>query len=244
MAGTSRTSESDNRAKVAPAASLSGFSSSLKLSNTTASAASLSGFSSSLKLSNTTASSSPRLEKARSSALRLNSVLHGTTGGNESATGIRKHRSVQWDNSMELPSIKSSLTPGPNKRPRISQTSTRLKSFKSFGRPHAEDTAAGPRNATFGDFGRKPVWGRDGRLMNHPTPQNSLERSRQDTMGVKVTGDVNATFGSSAPSPTSNGNSNNNNNSSGNGLAGLPSSLPRTATALESWLMNSTRNGK
>lgn len=202
--------------------------------------AGLTGFSSSLRLSSSAATNSPQLAKARSSALRLNSVLQGSAGGkNDSPAGIRKQRSVQWDHPMELPSIKGS-TPPSSKKPRVAQTSTRLKSFKSFGRPHADDTASGPRNATFGNFGRGPIWGRDGKLANHPTPMNGMQRSHEEMMGVKVTGSVNATFGASALSaPRVSGGAASRN---AGVTTRLPSSLPRTATALESWLMNAGGN--
>jgi len=199
----------------------------------------LSGFSSSLRLSSAQATHTPGLAKARSSALRLNSVLQGTSAGkNDQPAGIRKQRSVQWDHPMELPSIKG-LTPPSSKKPRVAQTSTRLKSFKSFGRPHADDTSSGPRNATFANYGSKHIWGRDGKLANHPMPVNGIERPREDLdMGMKITGTVNATFG--APSSSSAASrlaavSAANRNA---GVSRLPSSLPRTATALESWLMN------
>lgn len=188
------------------------------------------GFSSSLRLTPSQASNSPRLAKARSSALRLNSVLQGNPKGkDEGVSGVRKQRSVQWEHPMELP--KSTMPPSP-KKPRVGETANRLKSFKSFGRPHADDTNSGPRNATFGNFGRQQIWGRDGKLANHPAPMNSLERSRQDLMGGKITGSVNATFGApqTASSRLASANSGNMNR--------LPSTLPRTATALESWLLN------
>ncbi|CAB9516468.1 expressed unknown protein [Seminavis robusta] len=201
------------------------------------------GFSSSLRLTTVQATNSPRLAKARHSALKLNSVLQGTTAGkNADSGGIRKQRSVQWDHPMELPTIKgSSSTPPEPKKARVAQTATRLKSFKSFGRPHAEDSAAGPRNATFGNFGRGPIWGRDGKLANHPMPVNALERQRMDLMGAKVTGSVNATFGSpTSINPPSRLTAAGRSGSSGNMSARLPSSIPRTATALESWLLNAS----
>ena len=198
------------------------------------------GFSSSLRLSASSATGSPALAKARSSALRLNSVLQGGAGGKtESPSGIRKQRSVQFD--MPMPSTSKGMEPSSSKKPRVAQTANRLKSFKSFGRPHAEDSSGGPRNATFGNFGRQQIWGRDGKLANHPMPVNSLEKQRIEQMGEKVTGSVNATFGTpSAPASarlhSGLGLSRGGNNS--NNMTRLPSSLPRTATALESWLMN------
>lgn len=195
------------------------------------------GFSNTLRLTPAAASNSPLLEKARSSALRLNSVLQGNIADrSDNSAGIRKQRSVQWDMPMDLPSIKKTTSPPSPKKPRMAQTQCRLKSFKSFGRPHAEDSNSGPRNATFANYGRKPIWGRDGKLANHPTPMNALEQSRQDLMGVKITGSVNATFGAPAPSPPVRlGTANSTMNK-------LPTSLPRTATALENWLMNAAGN--
>lgn len=200
--------------------------------------AGLTGFSNSLRLTPAAATDSPQLAKARSSALRLNSVLQGNSAGkNDSPAGVRKQRSVQWDHPMELPSIKGS-TPPSSKKPRVAQTSTRLKSFKSFGRPHADDVGSGPRNATFAQFGRKPIWGRDGKLANHPMPENGIQRSHEEMMGVKVTGSVNATFGPQGATPARISGM----TASRNATTRLPSSLPRTATALENWLMNSTGN--
>jgi hypothetical protein len=195
------------------------------------------GFSSSLRLTSSQATNSPRLAKARSSALRLNSVLQGTSPGTgNNANGIRKQRSVQWDHPMEMPSIQGSVPPC-QKKPRMEEAANRLKSFKSFGRPHADDNMSGPRNATFGNFGRQPIWGRDGKLANHPMPENALDRTRQDLqMGEKVTGSVNATFGAtSTPGSRLLAGVSSNRNAS---VARLPSSIPRTATALEMWLLN------
>lgn len=204
------------------------------------------GFSSSLRLSNSTATGSPALSKARSSALRLNSVLQGASAGKtESPAGIRKQRSVQFD--MPMPATSKGMEPSSSKKPRVAQTANRMKSFKSFGRPHAEDSSGGPRNATFGNFGRQQIWGRDGKLANHPMPVNSLEKQRIAQMGEKVTGSVNATFGTPSAPAASRLHA-----AAGLGLSRggntnpvprqLPSTLPRTATALEGWLMNATGN--
>lgn len=127
------------------------------------------------------ASESTRLQKARSSALRLNSVLHGKslTGsasgnnlrGPSDSSGVRTVRSVRWDH-LQAPKLTSALAPNP-KKVRMVQSTNKLKSFKSFGRPHAGDFGSGPRNATFGEYGRPAsagLWGRDGRLSQHPAP--------------------------------------------------------------------------
>jgi len=204
------------------------------------------GFSSSLRLSAASATGSPALAKARSSALRLNTVLQGG-GKSETPAGIRKQRSVQFNTPMPLTASKG-MEPSSSKKPRVAvlETANRLKSFKSFGRPHAEDSSGGPRNATFGNFGRQAIWGRDGKLASHPMPVNSLEKQRIEQMGEKVIGSVNATFGSNSNSSPASarlhtagglGLSRGSNNSSNN-MNRLPSTLPRTATALESWLMN------
>jgi len=211
------------------------------------------GFNSSLRLSKDAATQSPALAKARSSALRLNTVLQ-TGGKTEHPTGVRKNRSVQFDIAMPLAS--KGMEPSLSKKPRVgadegAATANRLKSFKSFGRPHAEDSSGGPRNATFANYGRQQIWGRDGKLANHPMPVNSLEKQRLEQMGEKVTGSVNATFGAPSVSASARLHSAsglglsrdvNNSNNSGAGVTRLPSNLPRTATALESWLMNATGN--
>jgi hypothetical protein len=125
----------------------------------------------------------PRLQKARSSALRLNSVLHhrpasdssaGTT--NNSLFGMRKTRSVLWTTPHAPPKLGTALALSPRKDVHIrAMNVAKLKSFKSFGRAHAGDFAnTGPRNATFAEFddSATPIWGRDGRVAHHPRPRN------------------------------------------------------------------------
>ncbi len=209
----------------------------------------LSGFSSALKLSPDIADSagshqpSHRLQKARSSALKLNSVLQGGVSKPSSNTGLdktRKSRSVQWDNRTDILKVKNSAIPSP-KRQRVADTTARLRSFKSFGRPHAGDFGSGPRNATFGDFGRKPIWGRDGKLANHPAPINPNDQS-QDIFETEARTTRNATFDFQRPPihlssglelDNSRGKKTSNTNR-------VPASIPRTATALEGWLMEKT----
>lgn len=204
---------------------------------------SLSGFSSALNLTTAVTSKSPRLQKAQESAVRLNSVLQGTKSdvptmeGNSLFGKVRKSRSIQWDHHL-VRGISSDFS-SPRKKPRLIPTGDRLRSFKSFGRPHGGDgQTSGPRNATFAAFGRpgEPTWGRDGRLRNHPTP-GATHMSTFDTTVVEKT-KHNASFDLMAAGNTSQA-------ASGSTLLGasmrqsgsVQSSLPRTATALESWLV-------
>jgi len=182
----------------------------------------LASFSSALSLSVAATADSPRLQKARHSALKLNSVLQqGTSGAggplSQSNNKFRKIRSVQWDNSLDMK--KTNPLPPPAKRQRQIQSQAKLRSFKSFGRPHGSDGGRREaRNATFGDFGRSPsgpTWGRDGKLINHPSP-GSLMPSRLSLMALQEDPEQsskNATF--EIP----------------------PKKMKRTATALESWLV-------
>jgi len=182
---------------------------------------SLASFRTALNLLPSTAEQAPQLQKARASALRLNSVLHGKA--KESMTpslGQRKIRSVKWDSPLQLPKLGAALAPSPKKQ-RMAQTAAKLKSFKSFGRPHAGDFGSGPRNATFGEYGRQTFWGRDGRLAQHPMPQQVLPTN--DLAGIQVA-DKNATFDLHLEKPKQH--------------AGRPTaSIPRTATAMENWLL-------
>jgi hypothetical protein len=196
--------------------------------------------------------------KARSSALRLSNVLHGKPDqsdaqmSNAPLSKTRKNRSVQWDHPMQIPSRDASNYPLA-KRQRMSQSSVRLRSTKSFGRPHAE-RGAGPRNATFGDFGSSDhsTWGKDGKLKNHPKP---------DAGGF---GRLSAFHTNNAPSEAQNARFdlssrtkvNRENALSVLGLVGATqqqqttttttnnaAAMPRTATALENWLVNATKGG-
>lgn len=208
---------------------------------------SLSGFSSSLKLSPGVPEGphqpAHRLQKARSSALRLNSVLQGDSGkhnGNSSFDKTRKSRSIQWDHRMDLPKVKSPAIPSP-KRQRVVHTTARLTSFKSFGRPHAGDFGSGPRNASFGDFGRGPIWGRDGKLANHPSPMRPADDQTQDILTSTTKTSKNATFDfQKPPIHLSSGLDLGTGKKSQASMNRVPSSIPRTATALEGWLMKKT----
>ena len=208
-----------------------------------AASASLSGFSSALNISSSVPEGphqpAHRLQKARSSALKLNSVLQGDGKQNGSALDKnRKSRSIQWDHRVDVPKVKSPAIPSP-KRQRVAQTTARLTSFKSFGRPHAGDFGSGPRNATFGDFGRKPIWGRDGKLANHPTPMQPSDGQPQDLLSTKTR--KNATFDFQRPNiHLSSGLDLGSNRKTRANMNKVPSSIPRTATALEGWLMEKT----
>lgn len=134
-----------------------------------------------------TTNQSPQDHKAMTSALRIDNILQGKTQSvplfssrlrAAVAGGIAKRK-----NGPTL----GALTPQP-KKSRIAQSAAKLKSFKSFGRPHGGDMGSGPNNATFGEFGsgHSGIWGRDGRLAAHPQPF----RAGKDA-------DKNATFGES-----------------------------------------------
>ena len=182
-----------------------------------------------------------RLQKAKSSALKLGSVLASApppTGGNASFDKTKKTRSVQWGNTMDINKSKVNSIPSP-KRQKMGVTTARLTSFKSFGRPHAGDFGSGPKNATFGDFGRKPIWGRDGRMANKPSPMMPAETSDMLTSQVRQT--ANATFDFQKPSKPSIHLS----SAAGLGIttkksagsARAPGAMPRTATAHEALLI-------
>ena len=169
-----------------------------------------------------------RLKKARSSALRLNNVLHGKstakTEGRTAPLGERI-RSVRFDGGV------NGGQPSALKKPRVN-TASKLKSFKSFGRPHASDFDSGPRNATFGEYGgRQALWGRDGRMVHHPTPMQNM--TGNEFAGIPMP-DRNATF--DLQQPVGAGQS----SSGGSNASSTPSRMPRTATALENWFLNAT----
>jgi len=204
---------------------------------------------------------SPGLGVARKSALRLNSILQGkpdvsSTSPGGSSLGIRKTRSVRWNTPGEIPvlsSSKDSSAPSPKKTRSTAAcfTAAKLKSFKSFGRPHAGDFGSGPRNATFGEFGGRPgSWGKDGRMSAHPTPLQ--DTSLVDPLSGEFTkADKNATFNLgtssnfSAARPMTSALSNSMTGSrpsfhfTTGGSGGKP--MPRTATVLETLLRKSMK---
>jgi hypothetical protein len=188
----------------------------------------VSSFNSVLNLSADAVAQSPQLQKARTSALRLNNVLHGkaTTGSMASSLSkLRKNRSIHWENNLDVP--KPISDEPPEKRQRLVQSQARLRSFRSFGRPHAGDGGSEVKNATFGDFGRVPngsIWGRDGKMAQHPIVGGGIAESRLSNLGItnqsSQQSNQNATFD----------------------LMNKPKQMKRTATALESWLLqNATR---
>ena len=209
-------------------------------------ATTLAGFSSALNISSGASEDSHqpahRLHKARSSALKLNNVLQGD-GGQQNGSALaktRKSRSVQWDHHVDLPKVKSAALPS-SKRQRVAHPTARLTGFKSFGRPHAGDFGSGPRNATFGDFGRKPIWGRDGKLANHPTPMQPSDVQTQDFLTSTSRNSKNATFDIQRPNIHLSSEFDLGNGSKPRAnMRRVPSSIPRTATALEEWLVERT----
>mmetsp|Transcript_23456 Transcript_23456/g.39787 ORF Transcript_23456/g.39787 Transcript_23456/m.39787 type:complete len:544 (-) Transcript_23456:224-1855(-) len=215
----------------------------------------LAGFSSALNLSADAAAKSPRLQKARSSALRLNSILQGKSeAASTPLSKTRKTRSVQWESPFDLPSKDTSNFPTA-KRQRHVQSQARLRSMKSFGRPHAEH-GHNPNNATFNDFGGRggPTWGRDGKLRNHPVPGGGGMSSRLSslTAGANQPSRQNATFDFTGGAPRTsrltpslssslNFSKRPGGRKVGGNMGGIPSTLPRTATALESWLVKKSQ---
>jgi hypothetical protein len=230
----------------------------IPLTSAPAEPATLSGFSSSLSIADTTptiaedAPSQPQsteLLKARSSALRLSNILHGKSDvadnemTNTPLSKTRKNRSVKWNSPMEIPSIDVANFPTPKRQRKVT---AQLRSTKSFGRPHAVH-GSGPRNATFGEFGSTTVtWGKDGMLKNHPVPGGGLMASRMSTFEntaasaqnqnamfdlqrkTKISLETLSTLGVGRIAATE--------QTSG-------TNMPRTATALENWLVNATKGG-
>lgn len=123
--------------------------------------------------------------KAMNSALHLDNILQGKT---QSAPLFSSKFRVAIANDVVKrktgPTL-GALAPNP-KKSRFAQSAAKLKSFKSFGRPHGGDMGSGPNNATFGEFGsgHSGIWGRDGRLAAHPQP-----------LRAGIDADKNATFG-------------------------------------------------
>ena len=201
-----------------------------------------SGFNSSLKLSPSQARMlkqpgiqgqyrpNHRSMKAHNSSLKLNRVLSSTAM-------MQKTRSVQFG-KLDLKAKGVDIVSESQKL----QNTTKLTSFKSFGRPHAGDFGSdgGPKNATFANFGGGGgrYWGRDGKLASKPRPM--LPSETQDMLTSQVRRNANATFDTKPPIHLSRS----------TGLS-LPkkksrqgsgsSSIPRTATAAEGWLLESMK---
>jgi len=212
------------KAKASPQLS-SGFSSSLRLSPSQAKIAS-----SGLKLPGLREGQhqpAHRTMKAHNSSLKLNKILSSST--------IQKTRSVQFG-TLDLKAKGANNVP---QRQKLA-TTAKLTSFKSFGRPHAGDFGSdgGPKNATFANFGgSKKYWGRDGKLASKPRPM--LPSETTDMMTSQTRRNANATFDISKPPIHL---------SRSTGLS-IPkkkmdhgsSSIPRTATAAEGWLLENMK---
>jgi hypothetical protein len=176
-----------------------------------------------------TADQSPQALKARSSALRLDNILQGKT-----------HQSIPFFSSRLLAASmegKSKRKAGPTlgalapepKMARIALSAAKLKSFKSFGRPHGGGSGSGPNNATFGEFGsgHSGIWGRDGRMAVHPQPMRGGLTADKNALFSDPTSKSAAAMGAAllgglAPSRS---------------LASSHVLVSRTPTALESSLM-------
>ena len=168
-----------------------------------------------------------RSMKTHNSSLKLNKVL--------SSAAMQKTRSVQFG-TLDLKAKGVNIVP---ESQRLANT-TKLTSFKSFGRPHAGDFGSdgGPKNATFANFGGGggAYWGRDGKLASKPRPM--LPSETQDMLTSQVRRNQNATFDTKPPIHLS--------RSTGLGLPKKKasqgsSSIPRTATAAEGWLLESMK---
>lgn len=192
----------------------------------------LSGLRSSLVISNADPQEAPKLQKAMTSALRLNNVLMGRTESTKPNLGQRRNLSVRWDGPNHKPGLPQTLTPSAKKQ-RMIENAAKLKSYKSFGRPHAGDLGSGPRNATFGDYGRHGVWGRDGRMVHHPMPMTSM--AAQELGPVYEAPDKNATFDLSRLKKPG--------TATAGSVSGVVPRLPRTATVLENWLLKKSTSG-
>ena len=199
---------------------------------------SLACFRSAINIAPTSAGPSPRLSKARCSALRLNNILQGNgdeaSDKNKPTLGMRKIRSVRWNTPGEIPNLKRDTEDQAPKKARSVHVA-KLKSFKSFGRPHAGDFGSGPRNATFGEFGGRStgMWGRDGRMAAHPTPMK--DATLRDPLSGEFQGaDKNATFNLQQAAAATTRNRPSIHLASGDGNT---TNIPRTATVLESLLL-------
>lgn len=191
----------------------------------------LAGFRSALSLSTAPVSDeSPTLQKAQKSALRLNSVLLGKADkqNKTSQLGLRKVRSIKWNSPNQMPSLPATVS---TKKQRMAENAAKLTSIKSFGRPHGGDFGSGPRNATFGEYGRVQMWGRDGRLAHHPSPMQAHGLT-DNQIGLTGLVERNATFDLAKPSTST--------TSNGGMKRETASALPRTATGLENWLLKTT----
>lgn len=186
--------------------------------------------------------------KSNHSSHRINNIL-STATSTAPVEKLIKSRSVQFYGDIDSSRSKTS-TGGPAKKRQKQQlaTTARLTSFKSFGRPHAGDfESVQEKNATFSTFGgSQNFFGRDGRLASRPKPMLSSEI--QDILTSQSLRTANATFdvrkprihliqGASLATPRKQ-------KESIVMLNKLPISIPRTATALEGWLVEKARGTK
>lgn len=185
-------------------------------------------------------SNGPRLQKARASALKLTSVLHHKSDADGGNAGVRRNRSVKFDGFTQSTMPGGTVAPSPKKFK--GATVNKLKSFKSFGRPHAPDGPGGPRNATFAEFDRPGgAWGRDGRMAYHPRPMQQGSDPFSEAPAPKE----NATFDVGKPGLHSGSAALSNfglKRSSG-GIMLAKSAIPRTATALEMFVLKKSTSG-
>lgn len=193
------------------------------------------------------ASTSPRLQKIKSTAMHFSEVLEGKPLSRESSfdtdqapTSVMFHSKVGLRDSQTLESILL-LPPRPRNDITRRGTTSKLKSFQSFGRPHGSDHQSFSGNATFANFGysTEPTWGRDGKLRRHPIPQQGGDIPKLDSFSSAGTASSKNAMFPSSPS------------SSADSVPMLSAHRPpagrtepklsRTATALESWLMDSSK---
>lgn len=126
--------------------------------------AGLASFSSALRLGG---ENSMQRCKASASARRLQDIMtrkvdakHSSSKDDNSRPSFptlgktRKNRSVTWDNQMDKPRPDSRNWPD-NKRRKTTLAPTLKRSYKSFGKPHADDGDSSDqvRNSTFAEFG-------------------------------------------------------------------------------------------
>ena len=208
--------------------------------------ANISTFGSALNLSSDSATrsdgSGPRLQKARASALKLTSVLHHKSDADGGNIGVRRNRSVKFDGFSQSTTPGGAAAPSPKKFK--GAIVNKLKSFKSFGRPHAPDGPGGPRNATFAEFDRPGgAWGRDGRMAYHPSPmqQGSDPFSEAPTPKGNATFDFGKAGLQSRSAALSNFGLKRSSGAGGMSLA--KSAIPRTATALEMFVLKKSTSG-
>ncbi len=192
---------------------------------------------------------SPRLQKIKSAALRFSEVLEGKPLSRESSfemncaptTVMMPSAKVELKGSQNLESILM-LPPRPRNDIARRGTTSKLKSFQSFGRPHGSDFQSFTGNATFANFGYslEPMWGRDGKLRRHPVPQQGGEMPKLDSFSSTGTASSKNAMFQSSPSSSADSVQMLSTNRPGAGVRTEPK-LSRTATALESWLLDSSK---